>query len=339
MIRGLLYSIGVSFFIICLWCGWVLVQLVSPVTVRSGEVSQHIIVRKGAVYADVYEQLSSAIQLPPFVPTALIPKLYAVWKKRSLQRGMFEITPETRLIEALLMVYHRGQAQMVKVTLPEGLSLDRTADILSDKLGIRTKQFLSLAQNDSLLRVRDIQAKSIEGYVAPNTYMIYKGAGVEEVLDILLDEHTKVWQSLPSKKTPLNLTKHEVLTLASIVEAETPNDDEKPRVAGVYVNRLKIGMKLDADPTVQYALGSVKRRLYYKDLEVDNPYNTYRYKGLPPGPINSPGKAAIQAALNPEQHSYLYFVALGDGSQRHTFSATAQEHERAVALYRKRRAE
>ena len=111
---------------------------------------------------------------------------------------------------------------------------------------------------------------------------------------------------------------------------------KKKTVAGLYSNRLEKNMKLEADPTVQYAL-SHKKRLTYKDLETNSPYNTYRFAGLPPGPINSPGKASIEAALFPEQHSYLFFVARGDGSGGHTFSEQYSEHQRAVQLYRKRR--
>ena len=138
------------------------------------------------------------------------------------------------------------------------------------------------------------------------------------------------------------MSRNQALTMASIVEAETPVDDEKPRVAGVYWNRHKIGMKLEADPTVQYAIDLQNthretRRLLFKDLEIDSPFNTYKYAGLPPQPINSPGRAAIRAALKPETHNFYFFVAKLDGTNTHTFTRNATEHLQAVAIYRARR--
>ncbi len=325
--------IGIT--LVCGWIGW---QLLSPITLRNSDEAT-IVVRRGMSYADVYQQLRKAIAMPSLVPAVSIAKFYSTYSKRSLQRGLYPLSSQTTLLEALLMVFHRGQSQMVKVTFPEGLTIARMADIASEKIGISKKEFIALCTSDSLLRLRNIKAESLEGYLSPNTYSFYKGSSADEIVDARLDEHKQVWEKFKNAQAPLRLSKHQVLTLASIVEAETPNDDEKPRVAGVYLNRLKIDMKLDADPTVQYALGDAKRRLYYKDLEIDSPFNTYRFKGLPPAPINSPGEAAIKAVIKPEEHSYLYFVAKGDGSQRHVFSSTAKEHERAVAEYRKRRAE
>lgn len=130
------------------------------------------------------------------------------------------------------------------------------------------------------------------------------------------------------------MSRHQVVTLASIVEAETPVLEERPRVAGVYINRLEKGMLLQADPTVQYALNKFSR-LTYSDLNYDSPYNTYRYAGLPPSPINSPSKSSIDAVLNYEKHNFIYFVAKGDGSGLHNFARTYEEHLKNVSLYRK----
>ena len=131
----------------------------------------------------------------------------------------------------------------------------------------------------------------------------------------------------------IGFTTHEILTLASIIEGETNIIEEMPRISGVYHNRLRRGMKLQADPTIQYLIPGEWRRVLFKDLEIDSPYNTYKYKGLPPGPINNPGKDAILAALYPEQNKYLYFVA--DGKGGHSFSKTFNEHSRKVIQYRK----
>ena len=135
----------------------------------------------------------------------------------------------------------------------------------------------------------------------------------------------------------IGLTPYEALTLASIVEGEARIADERPVIAGVYLNRLRRGIKLDADPTIQYLFDDGPRRILYRDLEIESPYNTYRYKGLPPTPINNPGRASIRATLAPAQHDYLYFVAKADGSGRHTFSRNGQEHAAAVKEYRERK--
>ncbi len=171
----------------------------------------------------------------------------------------------------------------------------------------------------------------------PDTYNFFWKQRPADVLNRLLDAQERVWREV-SATSDAKINRHEILTMASIVEAETPLTDEKKSVAGLYFNRLEKGMKLEADPTVQFALGSQKK-LTYKDLEVDNSYNTYRNAGLPPGPINSPGKAAIEAAISPEKNDYLFFVAAGDGSGGHIFSKNFAEHKKAVALYRKRRAQ
>jgi len=152
-----------------------------------------------------------------------------------------------------------------------------------------------------------------------------------------LKHHQDIWTTENEEKLKNSgLSKLELLTIASIVQAETPLESELETVAGLYLNRVKIGMMLQADPTVQFALGD-KKRLLYKDLEYDSPYNTYKYAGIPPGPINNPGKAAILATLNPEKHNYLYMVAFGDGSGSHYFAKTVREHNNNVIKYKKAR--
>jgi UPF0755 protein len=161
----------------------------------------------------------------------------------------------------------------------------------------------------------------------PDTYNFYYNVTAGQVCDKLLKQFDKVWNDIVSKhKKDLNLNKHQILTLASIIEAETPVAKERPIVAGLYINRLRIGMKLDADPTVRYALKNKKKRLTYRDLKVNSPYNTYVHKGLPPGPICSPGKTAIEAVFNHKKHNYLYFVAKGDGSREHYFTGSYNQH-------------
>lgn len=268
----------------------------------------------------------------PFVHK-ITTKIYAVFSGRHLQQGVFEIQQNQSQFSAIKTLF---QAPLtVDVTFPEGITLPQFASIAAREIGCDSATFMRLALSDSVCRAHDIPASSVEGYLLPNTFNFFRKTRASVVLDRLLSEQKKFWNAEFGTRTSFHgRSKHEVLTLASIVEAETPVDDEKKRVGGVYANRLRRGMKLQADPTVQYALGGSKQRVLYRDLEVDSPYNTYRYAGLPPGPINSPGMEAIRAAVNPEQHDYLYFVAVGDGSNRHRFAMSSTEHQRNVMLYR-----
>ncbi len=268
-------------------------------------------------------------------------RLIAWQTGRVIQRGTFTIEPGTEQFVVIMGLFSRRNLQTATVTFQEGITLSKYAEIASEKIGCSKGEFLRLAYSDSLRQARGITTATIEGYLMPNTYEFYLKTPAHEVLDKLLDEQDEFWASVGTTGTT-KLDRHQTLTLASIVEAETPVDDEKPRVAGVYWNRFKIGMKLEADPTVQYIYdlknpNRTSRRLLFADLEIDSPFNTYKYTGLPPAPINSPGRAAIRAALNPETHFYYYFVAKLDGSNTHTFTRTGAEHQQAVALFRARR--
>lgn len=287
------------------------------------------------------EQLEnrSIIQAP--LAARIFARVTAFVSGKSIQRGTYEIQPGMKLHEVIAQLFSARALKTVTVTFQEGITLRKYAEIASEKIGFSKGEFLRIVFSDSLRKARGITTGTVEGYFMPNTYEFYKNTPPSEVIDKLLDEQDEFWVSLTTSATP-TITRHQALTMASIVEAETPVDDEKPRVAGVYWNRHKIGMKLEADPTVQYALdlqnsNRESRRLLYRDLETDSPFNTYKYAGLPPAPINSPGRAAIRAALAPEAHTFYYFVAKLDGTNTHTFTHNGVEHERAVALFRARR--
>ncbi|MCS6808287.1 MAG: endolytic transglycosylase MltG [Candidatus Kapabacteria bacterium] len=262
-------------------------------------------------------------------------------QKGTMQRGTIRIEPGTSELAVLMNLFAKRNLQTVTVTFQEGITLRRYADIAAEKIGCDKAEFLRIAYSDSLRTARGITSATIEGYFMPNTYEFYRNTPAHEIIAKLLDEQDAFWHEVASTATT-TLNRHQTLTLASIVEAETPVDDEKPRVSGVYWNRLKSGMKLEADPTVQYIYDIMyphrsSRRLRFADLAIEHPYNTYKYSGLPPAPINSPGRAAIRAALAPEAHNFYYFVAKLDGTHTHTFSRTSSEHERAVAIFRARR--
>ena len=176
-----------------------------------------------------------------------------------------------------------------------------------------------------------LKQNSFEGYLFASDYRIFERSSPREVITLFYNSFKEFYNdSLIARTKELGFTIHEIITLASIIKGETHKEDEMSRISGVYHNRLRIGMKLQADPTIQYVLPGGWKRLTFKDLELDSPYNTYKYFGLPPGPINSPGKSAILAALYPEKNNYLYFVA--DGTGGHLFGKTLNEHNNNVKI-------
>jgi UPF0755 protein len=226
----------------------------------------------------------------------------------------------------------------IKFRVPEGITVKQISKLVESKLQLSGEKFLQATLNDSLFIMPGMNGKikNLEGFLFPDTYFLPAAIDEETLVEILLKEfmrkvvnNSEIQDKLKQYKTDLL----SVITLASIIEAETPIKSEMPTISGVYHNRLNKKMKLQADPTVQYVLpGGPKARLLFEDLKIDSPYNTYKYFGLPPGPINNPGLAAIMAALNPEKHNYLFFVATGTGG--HKFSVTYQEHQKAIKEYR-----
>jgi len=208
--------------------------------------------------------------------------------------------------------------------------------LLQRQIALDSARFVEEAKNDSLLKMLDIRADNLEGYLFPDTYEISFGSGNNEreiIRTMFTQFRKKITPEVNEEMKKKNLTLTELITLASIIEAETRFEPEKKTIAGVYYNRLRKKMRLEADPTVQYVLpGGPKKRLLFSDLKYPSPYNTYLNKGLPPGPINNPGWRSIMAALYPEENKFLYFAAKGDGS--HRFAETFGEHKKNADLYR-----
>lgn len=224
-----------------------------------------------------------------------------------------------------------------KVTIPEGLSLKEIAELFEKVFDFSKDDFLKVASDSILLKEYEVDHITFEGYLMPDTYEFFEVDDPESVLRRLAGEFKKFYdRNIKPSQNKLRLSKNQIITLASIVEAETNYIEEMPTIAGVYLNRLKKGIKLQADPTVVYALGEKPRKLFYKDLKIISPYNTYLNYHLPPGPINCPGRDALIAAVNPAQHNYLYFVASGDG-KTHIFSRNYHEHLKNVLKYRNSR--
>ena len=256
--------------------------------------------------------------------------------ERALQAGRYAISPPLSPLD-LLALLRQGQTQRQRLTLREGLDWQETVShLVARRLGSR-RRFNELVTSPQLIQDIDSQADDLEGYLFPETYFLEVTAGEQEITQILLGQARQVWTSQRRRQaSDLNMTVREVLTLASLIEKETGQPEERPLVSSVFHNRLQRNMPLACDPTVIYAVKRVKEYdgiLHRSDLEIDSPYNTYLYPGLPPGPIANPGLAAIEAALAPAQTDYLFFVSKNDGT--HAFSRTYQEHSRAVRTYQR----
>lgn len=227
----------------------------------------------------------------------------------------------------------------VTVTIPEGMNIRQIGRLLQRQIGVDSARFVEEAKNDSLIKLLGFndenKIKDLEGYLFPDTYQFQFNSLNREKEIISLMAATfrkKVTPEMREEMKAKDLSLNQLITMASIIEGETRYEAEKKTISGVYYNRIKKGMKLQADPTVQYILpGGPKNRLLYSDLKIESPYNTYLYKGLPPGPINNPGLSSIIAALEPEENSYIYFVAKGDGS--HRFAESYDEHKKNITLY------
>jgi UPF0755 protein len=232
----------------------------------------------------------------------------------------------------LLHFLHSSPQDEVRIMIPNGIEQRKIARIIASSLDIDSASFMSASNRDALLKKLRIRSENTEGYLFPGTYNFAWASTSEEVIGFLVGQFRNFYSdSLRILAEGKGFEEHELLTIASIVEAETPLDSEKPVIASVYMNRLQKNMKLQADPTVKYALGHDVRRLYFKDLDVDSRYNTYKYKGLPPGPICNPGPASILAVLQPAETDYLYFVATGKGG--HYFAATLRQHNENIRKY------
>ena len=252
---------------------------------------------------------------------------------RRLQAGTYALRRNMELSN-ILDEFEKGQVTLVSWTVPEGLTIGAIADLWKASGFGTATAFREALEAIDLLKKYELEDKTVEGYLFPNTYKFAKGTTAEKVVEMMLNEFKKQWiETFDTEANDLGRTQHEIVTLASIIEKEAQSKSEKPRIASVFHNRLKRGWRLQADPTVLYALGNPERLLTKADLRVDSPYNTYVYKGLPPGPIASPGIDSIIAALRPEKTNYLYFVAIGDG--KHHFSKTLSEHNRMVRKMRR----
>ncbi len=254
--------------------------------------------------------------------------------RRPLQAGEY-LLADDESTKSLMVKLLKGQVRLHPVVIREGMTAVEVAELFSF-LGNRG-EFLRAIQNPSLIEDLDSQAEDLEGYLFPETYYFPKKIRAEEAVKTITNQFRQVFEPAWRKRAAeLGLSVRQVVILASLIEKETGLPEERPLVSAVFHNRLRLGMKLDCDPTVVYALeknGLNVEKLRQADLKFPSPYNTYLHAGLPPGPICNPGRDSLRAALFPAPVSFLYFVSRGDGS--HHFSSSYQEHLRAVARYQK----
>lgn len=239
---------------------------------------------------------------------------------------------------AILDDLKEGRVMTAKLVVPEGFSLDKIARRIAEVSKRDSAKVLDILTDSGVAKKFDVPGPTLEGYLYPATYDFPIGVHPDTVIARMVSVYKRYWTpARQARADSMKMSQREVITLASIVEKEAKKAAEMPTIASVYHNRLRIGYPLQADPTVQYALGSHRARLMYRDIRAarDNPYNTYVIKGLPPGPIGSPSERAIDAALYPANTKFLYFVARPDGS--HVFTNSLQEHNRAKAASRAER--
>lgn len=252
---------------------------------------------------------------------------------RKIFPGEYELHAGMRTTE-ILDKLAKGELVQHAITIPEGYSVAQIADVLSQKKMAKKEEVLQLSQDQLFIRSLHLSVPSLEGYLFPDTYQFPRYTPADAILKTMVNRFQEVVTvDIRNQAARMGMTLQEVLTLASVVEKETGLPVERPLVAGVFHNRLKKNIPLQSDPTVIYAIENFDGNIRKADLSINSPYNTYRVRGLPPGPIANPGLDAIKAVLDPTPTDYVYFVSRNDGS--HEFSTTLDEHNRAVEKYQR----
>jgi UPF0755 protein len=257
---------------------------------------------------------------------------------RKIRAGEYALTSPLKLKEVLDALV-KGKIYLHSVTIPEGLTAQEIAPMMAPFLDDGRDGFMEAIRDTRIIGPIDREADNLEGYLFPETYSFPKGISSAEAVAAMVGQFRATFGAVwTARVESLRMSVRQVVTLASLIEKESSAAEENKLVSAVFHNRLRIGMKLDCDPTIIYALkekGLFNGNLTKKDMSLDSPYNTYRYPGLPPGPICNPGREAIEAALYPAEEPYFYFVSRNDGS--HQFSRTLAEHQNAVRRFQKKR--
>ena len=256
-------------------------------------------------------------------------------KEKQIPVGSFRLVNARTNFDIIDQLVY-GTPEVKKIRILEGWNLTQIAGSLSEMMDFDSSEVMDIANDPKFLSKVGVDASSLEGFLFPDTYFFFEGDTPKSVLSHLVSKYKEFWnKTYRDRAAMLDMNENEVVTLASIIEGEAIYNSERAKISAVYHNRMNIGMKLQADPTIQYIISDGPRRLLNRDLRVKSPYNTYLNYGLPPGPINSPGKNSLVAALYPEENDFLYFVATGDGY--HTFTTNENDHKKAKRKLQKLR--
>ncbi|OGP31043.1 MAG: hypothetical protein A2073_03915 [Deltaproteobacteria bacterium GWC2_42_11] len=315
--------------IVCLTATRIYVFVFTPPDVEN--TPKTISVQQGASFRIIARELESNRIVTDAHKFFLLAEFKGVLKR--IQAGEYEFTTSMLPIQVLDKLV-RGNVKEYSITIPEGYNIIEIAETLDAQGFIKKEEFITMSTDKSLVTSLNIDWTSIEGYLFPDTYKLTKGMNAGDIIKKMVSRFKEVYDSnLKEKARRINLSDREVVTLASIIEKETGNPEERYLISAVFHNRLKRGMRLESDPTVIYGIKDFSGNITKKELNTKTDYNTYLIYGLPPGPIASPGKAALEAAVNPADDGYIFFVSKNDGT--HHFSKDLEEHNRAVNIYQR----
>jgi UPF0755 protein len=288
------------------------------------------------IAGETFTSLASKLEQRGIITDTRSFKLLALIRgdDKKLKAGEYALSPSMTPIQ-VLDTFVGGQSYLHRLTIPEGYTLKQIAEKVHRNEYGQRDEFITLANDPTFVSRFGIEVQSLEGYLFPDTYYFPKGASIEMIIKKMVERFKEQFPpQWKDRAKDLDRSIHEIVTLASIIEKETGDPSERPVIASVFHNRLKKKMRLESDPTVIYGIPNFDGNIKRKHLTALTPYNTYKIKGLPPGPIANPGRAAIEAALYPAQTDYLFFVSKKDTT--HHFSRTIQEHQKAVRKYQLR---
>jgi len=302
--------------------------ILSPVSSQNQEII--VTIPSGASMTRIAKILEEA----GAIRSAAAFRYLAAWKgrDRSLRAGEHVLNRSMSTPQVLQSLIS-GPLKLYKLTVPEGLTMVQIATLAEEQGLAAREDFLTVCRDRDFIKSQGLDADSLEGYLFPETYHFAAGAAPKDIVRALVERFGAVWDRYQNLAAGSGLTRHQIVTLASIVEKETAVASERPLIAAVFLNRLKRGIPLQSDPTVIYGLKDFNGNLTRKHLETYTPYNTYQIVGLPPGPVANPGEASLKAVLEPADKPYLYFVSKNDGT--HHFSRTLGEHTQAVNRYQR----
>ncbi|MBI5893749.1 MAG: endolytic transglycosylase MltG [Deltaproteobacteria bacterium] len=296
-----------------------------------------IFIPQGASFRIIAKELETSGIITDADKFSMLAEFKGALKK--IKAGEYEFTTGMFPVQVLEKLV-KGEVKEYNITIPEGYNIMEIAETLDAQGFVKKNDFIARAADKTFIASFKIDGTSFEGYLFPDTYRLTKGMTVDDIIKKMVSRFNEVYSEIKGSRVQWfkgHMTTKEIVTLASIIEKETGAPEERPLISAVFHNRLKKGMRLDSDPTVIYGIKNFNGNITKKDLETKTDYNTYRIYGLPPGPIANPGKASLEAAINPANESYLYFVAKNNGT--HYFSKDIKEHNRAVNVYQKRKTE